>query len=107
MTGLGEKRNTLKNLVGKLKGTCHMGLNEVVLLKISYANRMWGCQLDASGVWKGEVVECCKHSNNIVGSTKCVGFPDYLRRALQYEFCSMELTLMLCTPLCLEFSAWN
>jgi len=51
------------------------------------------------------VVECCKHSDNIVGSTKCVGFSDYLRKAPQDELCSTELTVMLCIPLCLEFSA--
>jgi len=50
-------------------------------------------------------MECCKHSNNIVGSTKCVGFSDYSKKTPQDELCSIELTVMLYIPLCLEFSA--
>ena len=39
----------------------------------------------------------------MVGSTKCVVFPDYLKKAPQDE--SVKLTVMLCISLCLEFSA--
>ena len=51
------------------------------------------------------MVECCNHSNNIVDSTKCVGFPDCLMKAPQDELCSVELTVMLCISLYLEFSS--
>jgi hypothetical protein len=40
VTDLGEKRNGWRILVGKLKGTSHMGLDEVILLNISYTKRM-------------------------------------------------------------------
>jgi len=36
----GRETKHLEDLVGKLKGTCQMGLDEVVLLEISYTNRM-------------------------------------------------------------------